>query len=129
MIPPEAMKVIAMQFLADLTPDQRNTVTAASQEFAKIKGRPVLTHLEWNLGGDACSDTAAAKPQKQEKQGLDFTSVGGFLGSAAARGAQNKMEAMSDKPVFAFDQELRKMEVEEATDGLFVVPPSYKLVP
>ncbi len=127
-IPPEAMKVIAMQFLADLTPEQRASVTAASQEFAKIRGRPVRTHLEWNLGGDACSDTTANNPEKQQKQGLDFTSVGGFLGSAASRGAQNKMEAMSDKPVFAFDEELRKMEVEEATDGLFVVPPTYKLV-
>ncbi|MBI5245750.1 MAG: hypothetical protein HY923_01105 [Elusimicrobia bacterium] len=128
-IPPEAMKVIAMQFLADLTPDQRASVTAASSELSKIKGRPVLTHLEWNMGGEACSDAAAAKPQKAQKQGLDFTSVGGFLGSAASRGAQNKMEAMSDKPVFAFDQELKKMAIEEATDGLFVVPPSYKLVP
>ena len=129
-IPPEAMKVIAMQFLTDLTPDQRATVTAASQELAKIKGRPVLTHLEWNMGGDACSEgDSPAKPAKREKQGLDFTSVGGFLGSAASRGAQNKMEAMSDKPVFAFDQELRKVEITDATDGLFVVPPAYTLVP
>lgn len=125
-IPSEAMKVIAMQFLADMTPDQRAAVTAVSQELSKIKGRPVLTHLEWNLGGDACSDTAAPKP---EKQGLDFSrGLGGFIGSAATRGAQNKMEALSDKPVFAFDEELRKMEIEDATDGLFVMPLSYKLV-
>jgi hypothetical protein len=129
-IPPEAMQVIAMQFLADLTPDQRAAVTAASQELSKIRGRPVLTHLEWNLGGDACSDAAAPKPEPQEKQGLDFSrGIGSLLGSAAARGAQNKMEAMSDKPVFAFDEELRKMEIEDATDGLFVVPPAYQLVP
>ncbi len=125
-IPPEAMKIISMQFLTDLTPEQRASVTSATQELSKIHGHPVLTHLEWNLGGDACADAAPARAE-QPKQGLDFSSVGNLLGSAASRGAQNKMEEMSTKPVFAFDEELQKMDVEDATDGLFVVPPSYKL--
>jgi len=127
-IPPEAMKIIAMQFLADLTPDQRASVTAASAELSKIHGHPVLTRLEWNLGGDACSAEAQAAPKPEKKSGLDFSNgIGGLLGSAASRGAENKIEEMSSKPVFAFVEELQKMEVEPVSDGQFVPPPSYKL--
>jgi hypothetical protein len=127
-IPPEAMKIIAMQFLSDLTADQRASVTAASAELAKIHGRPVLTHLEWNLGGDACQDAASAAPKQESGTGLDLShGIGGLLGSAASRGAENKIGEMSSKPVFAFDEELRQMNVEPASDGLFVPPPSYKL--
>ena len=126
-IPPEAMKIIAMQFLSDLTPDQRASVTAASTELAKIHGHPVLTHLEWNLGGDACQDAASAAPKQERSSGIDLShGIGGLLGSAASSGAENKMEEMSSKPIFAFDEELQKMDVEPASDGLFVTPPSYR---
>ena len=127
-IPPEAMQIIAMQFLADLTADQRASVTAASAELAKIHGHPVLTHLEWNLGGDACQEAASAAPKHERSTGLDLShGLGGLLGSAASRGAENKIEEMSSKPVFAFDEELQLMEVAPASDGLFVPPPSYTL--
>jgi hypothetical protein len=126
-VPAEAMNIIAMQFLSGLTADQRASVTAAGHELSKIHGHPVLTHLEWNLGGDACQEAAAAAP-KQEKTGLDFSNgIGGLMGSAASRGVENKAEEMSGKPVFAFDEELQKMNVEPGSDGLFVPPPSYKL--
>lgn len=129
-IPPEALKIIAMQFLADLSADQRASVTAASQELSKIHGHPVLTHLEWNLGGEACQSTSQPAPKTERSSGLDLShGIGGFLGSAASRGAQNKADEMSGKPVFAFDEELQKMDVEPASDGLFVPPPSYTLVP
>ena len=129
-IPPEAMKIIATQFLADLTPGQRNDITSAAHELAKIHGRPVSTHLEWNLGGDACQSQPQAEPKKQESSGLDvFHGVSGLLGSAAQKGVQNKVDDMAGKPVFAFDEELQKMDVEPASDGLFVPPPSYKLTP
>lgn len=127
-IPAEAMNIIAMQFLSGLTPDQRASVTAAGQELSKIHGRPVLTHLEWNLGGDACQEASAAAPKEKEKTGLDLShGVSGLFGSAASIGVENKAEEMSNKPVFAFDEELQKMVVEPATDGLFIPPPSYKL--
>lgn len=127
-VPPEAMKIIAMQFLSDLSADQRAAVTSAGAELSKIHGHPVLTHLEWNLGGNACQAEAAAAAPK-EKSTLDLSNgLSGLLGSAAQRGVENKAEEMSSKPVFAFDEELQKMEVEPASDGLFVPPPSYKLV-
>ena len=127
-VPPEAMKVIAMQFLADLTPDQRASVTAATQEMSKIHGRPVLTHLEWNMGGDACSAQPQAAAPKREKTGYDLSNgLGGLLGSAASRSIENKATEMSDKPVFAFDEELKTMEMEQGSDGLFMTPPSYTL--
>lgn len=128
-IPPEALKIISMQFLAGLTADQRSSVTAASSELSKIHGHPVLTHLEWNLGGDACQDQPAPAAQQRKDDGLDIThGLSGLLGSAASNGAQSKAAEMSTKPVFAFDEELQKMQVEPASDGLFVPPPSYRLV-
>ena len=127
-IPSEAMKIIAMQFLSDLTADQRAAITSVSQEAGKIHGRPISTHLEWNLGGDACQSQAQAPPKEERSSGLDLShGVSGLFGSAASQGVQNKADEMAGKPVFAFDEELQKMDVEPASDGLFVLPPSYKL--
>ncbi len=121
-IPPEAMQIITAQFLAGLSSDQRSTLTSAAQELSKIHGRAVSTHLEWNLGGDACQTEAQAAPK--EKAGFDiFHPISSAIGSAA----ESKAAEMSDKPVFAFDEELQQMDVAPASDGLFVPPPSYKL--
>ncbi|MDD5304756.1 MAG: hypothetical protein PHS14_16800 [Elusimicrobia bacterium] len=127
-VPAEAMNIIAMQFLAGLSADQRAAVTAASKELGKIRGLPVSTRLEWNLGGDACQSEAQAAPKEAPPSGIDVShGVGGLLGSAAKRGAQSKADEMAAKPVFAFIEEIQKMDVEPASDGLFVPPPSYKL--
>jgi hypothetical protein len=129
-IPPEAFKIISMQFLSGLTADQRASVTAVSSELSKIHGHTVLTHLEWNLYGDACQDQpVAAAPKQEQDSGVDLShGLSGLMGSAVSHGVQSKADEMSSKPVFAFDEELQKMQVEPASDGLFVPPPSYKLV-
>ena len=126
-VPSGAMAVIAGQFLSGLPAGQRAAVTQASRELAKIHGWPVRTHLEWNMGGDACGGEEAQKPQKERSLGLDFThGVSGLLGSAAGAGVEHEVAKSADKPVFAFDEDLLSAGVTPASDGLFVVPPSYK---
>lgn len=123
-VPAEAMQVIALQFLAGLPADQRAAVTSSSAELSKIHGRPVSTRLEWNLGGDACQGDRSAAPKEERSSGLDvFSGVSGLLGGA---GKQGDSGGPAGKPVFAFVEELQKMDVEPASDGLFVPPPSYK---
>jgi len=129
-VPADAMKVIAAQFLSGLSADQRASVTAASRELGKIRGRPVLMHLVWNLGGDACGGEEQAAPKEERSSGLDLSrGVSGLLGSAASAGAQKKADEIAARPVFEFEEELEKAGVEPASDGLFVVPPGYALKP
>ena len=126
-VPPEAMQILSSQFLAGLSADQRATVTSASQELGKIHGHAVSTSLEWNLGGDACQSEPRAAPQ-EKRSGVDVShGLSGLLGSAVGRTAQNSADDMAGKPVFAFVEELQAMDVEPASDGLFVPPPSYRL--
>ena len=77
-----------------------------------------------NAAGDACQGEAqAASPQGPSAGTGLFGGVGALLGGGGQGG-----DGMADKPVFAFVEELQKMDVEPASDGLFVPPPSYKLV-
>jgi hypothetical protein len=126
-VPSGAMAVISAQFLAGLPAGERAAAIRASRELAKIHGRPVRTHLEWNLSGNACGGEEAARPKKERSAGLDFThGVSGLLGSAAGAGVEHEVAKSADKPVFAFDEDLLSAGVTPASDGLFVVPPSYK---
>ncbi len=126
-VPSDALALISAQFLSGLPAGERAAVTRVSSELAKIHGRPVLTHLEWNLGGDACGGEEAAKPKPERSSGLDFThGVSGLLGSAAGAGVEHEVATSADKPVLAFDEELLSAGVAPASDGLFMVPPSYK---
>jgi len=133
-ISPEAMKIIAMQFLSRMNADQRDALTSAGQELSKIHGHPIATKLEWYLEGDACAEAESASQAREERSSgssLDLShGLGGFIGSAgsaaAKKGVEKKMDDMKGKPVFGFEMEVKQMEVAPASDGLFVPPADFK---
>lgn len=132
-IPADALKIIELEFMSNFSSDQRSALLNAGKELSKIHGLPVSTTLNWYLDGGACQ--AAPPPQETQEtaQGLDFSrGLGGLLGSAASgaaqKGVENQAKGMAGKPVFGFVEEIKKMDVEPASDGLFVPPPGFKLV-
>lgn len=131
-VPPEALKIVETEFLSSFGPEQRASVALAARELGKIRGYPISTVLSWSLDGDACR---AAAPEKGAgaAPGLDLAhGFGGLLGSAtglaARKGAESQARDMAGKPVFGYVQEVRELGVDQASDGLFVPPPGFKLV-
>jgi hypothetical protein len=132
-VPAEAMRIVDLEFMSAFSAEQRPSLTNAAKELAKIRGYPISTVLNWYLGGDACQ--AAPAPQENKaasSSGLDLThGLGGLLGGVAGMGAnaaaQKQVSEAAGKPVFGFVEEVREMNVEPASDGLFVPPANFKL--
>ena len=133
-VPPEAMKVIALQFLSGLSASQRAAITNVGQELSKIHGHAISTKLEWYLDGDACADEQAqarSADSGQKPSSLDFShGVSGLFGSAgsmaAQKGVEKKAEEIQGRPVFGFEIEVKQIELAPASDGLFVPPADFK---
>lgn len=133
-VPSEALKILELEFMNNFSADQRASMMNAAKELSKIRGYPISTTLNWYLDGNACQ--AAPPPQEKHEsssQGLDFSrGLGGLMGSAASgaaqKGVENQAQGMAGKPVFGFVQEVKEMKVAQASDGLFVPPPDFKLV-
>ncbi|MFI5362801.1 MAG: hypothetical protein ACHQ49_12585 [Elusimicrobiota bacterium] len=129
-VPADALKVLEMQFIRDFGAEQRASLLNAGKELGKIHGYPISTTLNWYLDGTACQ-AVSPEPEKKEESpsGLDLShGFSGLLGGAAQKGAEDKVRDMSAKPVFGFVQEVQEMKMDQASDGLFVVPPDFKLV-
>ncbi len=132
-VPSEAMKILEMEFMSGFSGDQRASLMGAAKELSKIRGYPISTVLNWSLDGSACQAPAPQGSPAAASSGLDLThGLGGLMGSVAGMGAhkaaENQAKDMAGKPVFGFVQEVREMKVDQASDGLFVPPPSFKLV-
>ena len=133
-VPADALKILEMEFMNDFSADQRASMMSAGKELGKIHGYPISTTLNWFLDGNACQ--SAPPPQEKNTEsssGLDLTHgfgalLGSAVGGAAQKGAENQASGMSGKPVFGFVQEVKEMKVDQASDGLFVPPPDFKLV-
>jgi hypothetical protein len=131
-VPAEAMKVVALQLLNGLSQDQCAAVASASEELAKVRGHPISTQLDWFMDAQACPGGPQPQERKEASFGLDAShGVGGLLGSAAGlgaqKGAQSQAREMAGKPVFSFVEEVQEMDVQPASDGLFIPPAGFKL--
>jgi hypothetical protein len=131
-VPAEAMKVVALQLLNGLSQDQRAAVASASEELAKVHGHPISTQLDWFMDAQACPGGPQPQERKEASSGLEAShGVGGLLGSAAGlgaqKGAQSQAREMAGKPVFSFVEEVQEMDVQPASDGLFIPPAGFKL--
>jgi hypothetical protein len=130
----EALKILDMEFLNAFSADQRPSLMNAAKELGKIRGYPISTVVSWSLDGDACRPASSSQEKPAgASSGLDLAhGFGGLLGSvggmAARKGADDQARDMAGKPVFGFVQEVREMSVDQASDGLFVPPPNFKLV-
>ncbi|HEX4047089.1 MAG TPA: hypothetical protein VH309_04620 [Elusimicrobiota bacterium] len=133
-VPADAMKILELEFMNGFSAGQRASLLNSGRELGKIHGFPISTTLNWYLDGDACS--AAPAPEESgaaASPGLDLTHglgglLGGAAGMAARKGTQEQAQGAAGKPVFGFVEEVREMKVEQASDGLFVPPPGFKLV-
>ena len=130
----EALKILDMEFLNAFSADQRPSLMNAAKELGKIRGYPISTVVSWSLDGDACRPASSSQEKPAgASSGFDLGhGFGGLLGSvggmAARKGADDQARDMAGKPVFGFVQEVREMSVDQASDGLFVPPPNFKLV-
>ena len=120
-IPVEALRIMEMQFMSGFSAAQHPTLMSAAKELSKIHGYPISTTVNWFLDGAVCRAAAAPQAQGGAPGGLDLSrGRSGLMGGGAA-------DDGGPKPVFGFVEEIRELNVEPASDGLFVPPPSYKL--
>jgi hypothetical protein len=108
--------VLELQFMSGFGAGQHPSLMSAAKELSKINGYPISTSVNWYLDGSGCQAAAAPQAQGGAAGGFDLSRL---MGGSGADGA-------GPKPVFGFVEEIRELNVEPASDGLFVPPPSYK---
>jgi len=130
-IPPQALAILEQHFLNDLTPAQKQAILKSAKKLAIIKGYPISTKLEWYADFKTCGQ--GEKPKEAPHAAFDWKDgIGGMLHSATAMGEEaarkHQSKEMAGKPLFGYVQEIQSLKVESASDGLFEVPPGYKLI-
>jgi hypothetical protein len=101
-LPPEVTRMMLGYLSNGLSASDRVAFVSAGREIEKIKGRPISTHIEWSLEGNACSSTA--------------------------EGAGDLPRSVSTGPILSFTIELKSLKVEPVHDSVFSVPRDYKLI-
>ena len=132
-VPARAFQILMERMTGSLTQREKREVLAMTRAFSKIKGYPVSSKIDLYMDSRACQapkpHQASTQPQQSK---LNFTSVGGFLSSAANWGVQKKMSQnaaeTANQPIYRLIKEIKKISVDQASDGLFEIPPGYQLV-
>ncbi len=131
-IPADAATLISAYLASSLKPGDLDAFLAAGKQMQKINGYPILTHLAWNLEGNACAsgpstqaaDTSSANPPPASAGGL----ASSFAGMFAEKKAGESINQAAAEPILSFTTEVKSLRIEPLHDSLFSVPPSYRLV-
>ncbi|HEY6280562.1 MAG TPA: hypothetical protein VIW72_02045 [Burkholderiales bacterium] len=101
-LPPEVTRMMLGYLSSGLSASDRVAFVSAGREIEKIKGRPISTHIEWSLEGNACA--------------------------SKAEGAGDVPRSASTGPILSFTIELKSLKVEPVHDSVFSVPKDYKII-
>jgi len=129
-LPAEALKLISTYMASTLKPADLKAFLDAGKKMEKIKGRPILTRLDWGLEGNACApeDTKEAKEKSAPTPANAGDLVSGLAGLFAQKKTEETMKAGAGEPILSFTVEVKKLAIEPVHDGEFDVPKNYRLV-
>lgn len=130
MLPTEAAKLISTYMAGMLKRGELNAFLDAGKQMEKIKGRPISTHLDWGLEGNACApkETAGKSPSSSTPTNTGDL-VSNLTGMFAQKKTEDTLKAGAGQSILSFTVEVKKLAIEPVHDGEFNVPKNYKLVP
>jgi hypothetical protein len=129
MLPTDAAKLISTYMASMLKHGDLKAFLDAGKQMEKIKGRPISTHLDWGLAGNACQPKESKK--KDDKSSVPSTPgdlVSGLAGMFAQKKTEDAIKAGAGQPILSFTVDVKKLAIEPVHDGEFAVPKNYKLV-
>lgn len=131
-LPTEAAKLISIYMASMLKQGDLKAFLDAGKQLEKIKGRPISTHLDWGLEGNACAPKESGKAADTTSGNSAPTSAGdlmsGLTGMFAEKKAGDAMKQAAAEPILSFTVEVKKLAIEPVHDGEFSVPANYRLV-
>jgi hypothetical protein len=129
MLPTDAAKLISTYMASMLKHGDLKAFLDAGKQMEKIKGRPISTHLDWGLAGNACEPKESKKSaDKSPVPSNPGDLVSGLAGMFAQKKTEDTMKQAGGEPILSFTVEVKKLAIEPVHDGEFAVPKNYKLV-
>jgi hypothetical protein len=121
-VPQEVGRMMTAYLGGTLNARDKASLLAAGKELEKIKGHPVLTRIDWDLEGNACS-TGDSDPAGGAQAGQG--SANPLSGIAGMLSPQKKGDA--NAPLLSFTVEVKSLKMEPVRDGAFDVPAGFRL--
>jgi hypothetical protein len=101
----------------------------AGKQMEKIKGRPILTSLDWSLDGNACGSKGETRDQSASAPANAGDLVSSVTGMFTQKNSEDTAKTAAGQPILSFSVEVKKLAIEPVHDSEFAVPANYKLVP
>jgi hypothetical protein len=119
-VPAEAAKMINAYLATLMGTSDKAAFLNAGKQLEKIKGQPVLTQLEWDMKGDACTE-------KQADAGSSSSGSKDLMSTVTDLFSSKKSDDSASKPIFSFTSEVKSHKVEAVHDSVFSPPKGYTL--
>lgn len=131
MLPTEAARLISTYMATMLKQGDLKAFLDAGKQMEKIRGRPISTHLDWGLEGNACmpGESSKTKDPSAPTPANAGDLVSGIAGMFAQKKTEDAVKPGASQAILSFTVEVKKLAIEPVHDGEFAVPANYRLVP
>lgn len=127
-LPADATKLITNYMAGMMKQADMKAFLDAGKQMEKIKGRPILTSLDWSLDGNACGSKGETRDQSASSPANAGDLVSGVTGMFTQKKSGDTAKTAAGQAILSFSVEVRKLAMEPVHDGEFAVPDNYRLV-
>jgi hypothetical protein len=128
-LPADATRLISTYMAGMLKQADMKSFLDAGKQMEKIKGRPILTSLDWSLDGNACGSKGETRDQSASAPANAGDLVSSVTGMFTQKNSEDTAKTAAGQPILSFSVEVKKLAIEPVHDSEFAVPANYKLVP
>lgn len=128
LLPADAARLISAYMAGMLKQGDSKAFLDAGKQMEKIRGRPILTRLDWTMEGNACAPAAENGSQPASPAAGEGGLVSGITGMFAQKKGEDAVKSGAGQPILSFTVEVRKLAIEPVHDSEFSVPGNYRLV-
>lgn len=127
-LPTDAAKLISGYMASMLKQADMKAFLDAGRQMEKIKGRPILTSLDWSLDGNACGFKGETKDQSASSPSNAGDLMSSVTGMFTQKKGEDTAKTAAGQPILSFSVEVKKLAIEPVHDSEFSVPGDYRLV-